>query len=100
VEMDSGLARSGGFLVTQLMANKALLGGVSLVGGKRRQRLWLHFPVAYAVDRSEQLFATVTGTGDGGVENGVSLVSSPLSIVGNADVDLGEAVQTVSTSKV
>jgi len=27
-------------------------------------------------------------------------VSSPLSIVGNADVDLGEAVQTVSTSKV
>ncbi|MBB5330453.1 hypothetical protein HDF14_004088 [Edaphobacter lichenicola] len=28
-------------------------------------------PVAYTVDRSEQLIATVTGTGDGGVENGL-----------------------------
>jgi len=56
-------------------------------------------PVVYAVDGSGQLIATITGTGDGGVENGLSLVSTPLSIVGSADVDLGTAVQSVSTFK-
>ena len=56
-------------------------------------------PVAYAVDGSGHLIATVTGTGDGGVENGLSLVSTPLSIIGTADVDLGAAVQSVSTFK-
>jgi hypothetical protein len=55
-------------------------------------------PVAYAVE-SGRLIATVTGTGDGGVENGLAVVSTPLSIVGNADVDLGQAVQSVSTFK-
>ena len=56
-------------------------------------------PVAYAVDASGHLVATVTGTGDGGVENGLLLVSTPLSIVGSIDVDLGAAVQSVSTFK-
>ena len=53
-------------------------------------------PVSFAVSGGE-LIATVTGTGDGGVENGLQQVSTPFSSTGSVDLDLGGAVQSASS---
>jgi len=53
-------------------------------------------PVTFAVSGGE-LIATVTGTGDGGVENGLQQVSTPFSSTGSIDLDLGGAVPSASS---
>lgn len=53
-------------------------------------------PISFAVNAGE-LIATVTGTGDGGVENGLLLQSSSFTSDGSVAVDLGAAVQSISS---
>lgn len=56
-------------------------------------------PVSFSIDESNHLVATITGTGDGGVENGLALLSQPFTIQDVGDVDLGSATQGVSSFK-
>ncbi len=55
------------------------------------------FPVSFKVDGSGHLIATVSAAGDGGVENGLLLQSTPFT--GPGDIDLGAATQSVSSFK-
>lgn len=55
-------------------------------------------PVSFSVDSSSNhLIAAVTGSGDGGVENGLSAISQPFTIDGVGNVDLGLASASVSS---
>jgi hypothetical protein len=56
-------------------------------------------PVSFTVDGSGHLIASVTGAGNGGVENGLLLQSSSFSSSGSVDLNLGAAVQSVSSFK-
>ena len=52
-------------------------------------------PINFEVNGGE-LVATVTGTGVGGVENGLLLQSTTFTSNGSVDLDLGAAVQSIS----
>ncbi len=56
-------------------------------------------PASFIVGGSGHLIASVTGTGDGLVENGLPLQSASFSSIGSVDLDLGAAVQSVSSFK-
>ena len=54
-------------------------------------------PVIFSMSATDHLIATITGSGSGGVENGLALISQPFTIDGQGEVDLGSATQGISS---